>query len=77
MNTVQRTRGIRKAIRVNVFRKPIQKHITAGDRACGSIMREARSRRQKSGPSDYAILSWARFDLSREIMGGFWEITAA
>ena len=40
-------------------------------------MREARSRHQKPDPSDEAILAWAQFDLSREIMGGFWEVRAA
>ena len=77
MNTVQRTRGIRKIIRANVFGKPVQKHVTAGDRACGRIMREARSGHQKPGPSDSAILAWARFDLMREILGGFWEARTA
>ena len=77
MNTVQRTKGIRKIIRVSVLGKPVEKHVTAGDRACGRMMREARSRRQKPGPSDSAILAWARFDLAREILGGFWEVRAA
>ena len=73
MKPVQRTRGIRKVIRVAVFRGTVQKFVTAGDRACGRMMREARPRRRQPGPSDGAILAWARFDLEREIMGGFWE----
>ena len=77
MNTVQRIRGIRKVIRVNILREPVQKYVTSGDRACGRMMREARPGPQRPGPSDSAILAWARFDLSREILGGFWEIRAA
>ncbi len=77
MNTVQRTKGIRKFIRVTVLRGTVQKFVTAGDRACGRMMREARGRRQKPGPSDSAILAWAQFDLAREILSGFWEIKAA
>ncbi len=77
MNSVQRTRGIKRMIRVFVFRKPVQKYFTSGDRACGRMMREARSEKRKPAPSDSAILAWARFDLSREIRDGFWEIKAA
>ena len=77
MNTVQRTKGIRKFIRVTVLRGTVQKFVTAGDRACGRMMRESRGRRQKPGPSDSAILAWAQFDLAREILSGFWEIKAA
>ena len=77
MNKVQRTRGFRKIVREVVWRKPVQKYITAGDRACGRMMREARPRRQKPGPSDSAILAWAMFDLSREDMGGFWNLQTA
>ena len=77
MNTVQRTRGIRKVIRTAVLRKPVQKHVAAGDRACGRLMLAARARRRTPGPSDRAILAWAQYDLAREIMGGFWEVRAA
>ena len=77
MNTVQRTRGIRKLIRVTLLGKPVQRFVTAGDRACGRIMREATPRPQQFFPSDGAILAWAKFDLSREIMGGFWECRIA
>lgn len=77
MNQVQRTKGIRKMIRTAVLGNPNPKYITAGDKACGSMMREARSRRQKPGPSDSAILTWARFDLMTEILGGFWESRTA
>ena len=61
MNSVQRTRGIKRMIRVFVFRKPVQKYFTSGDRACGRMMREARSEKRKPAPSDSAILAWARF----------------
>lgn len=77
MNTVQRTRGIRKVIRTAVLGKPVQKHVAAGDRACGRLMLAARARRRTPGPSDRAILAWAQYDLAREIMGGFWEVRAA
>ena len=77
MNSVQRTRGIRRMIRVFVFRKPVQKYFTTGDRACGRMMREARSRRLKPHPGDSAILAWARLDLAEEIRSGFWEREAA
>ena len=69
MNPVQRTRGI---IRVAILRRPVQKHVTAGDHACAKLMRDA-----KPTPSDKDILAWAKFDLIREIMGGFWEVQAA
>ena len=72
MNTVQRTKGIRKAIRVSFMNLPAQKFVTAGDFACRQMMREARQRRIP-GPSDSAILAWARYDLEREILGGFWQ----
>ena len=77
MNTVQRTRGLRRIIRAIARRAPAPKFVTAGDRACGRMMREARARRQPSGPSDRAILARAQDDLAREIMGGFWEVSAA
>ena len=77
MNSVQRTKGVRKMIRVFALGRSIQKYVQAGDRACGKMMREARERKQKTGPSDQAILAWAEFDLAREIMGGFWERRAA
>ena len=77
MNSVQRTKGIRKVIKVVVLRKSVQKYVTAGNWACGRMMREARSRHQKPDPSDEAILAWAQFDLSRELMGGFWQVRAA
>lgn len=77
MNTVYRTKGIRKLIRVITFRGPVQRFVTAGSRACGKMMREARPRPQKPGPSDRAILACARFDLAREIISGFWDVQAA
>ena len=81
MNTVSRTRGIRKIIRVNVLGGSVQQHRVAGDRACRRMMREARTQRASRaanlGPSDSAILAWARYDLAREILGGFWNSQAA
>ena len=77
MNTVYRTRGIRKVIRAITFRGTAPRFVTAGSGACGKMMREARPRARKSGPSDRAILACARFDLAREIISGFWDVKAA
>ena len=77
MISVQRTKGIRKIIRRAILGRPVQKYVRAGDRTCGKMMREIRFRRQETGPSDRAILAWAEFDLAREIMGGFWDRSAA
>lgn len=72
MSTVRRSRGIRRIIRR--IGGSEQKYVTAGDRACGDMIRRARPRRYRnSGPTDSAIMAWARFDLAREILGGFWE----
>ena len=76
MNTVQRTKGIRKVIQVSLMNRPAQKFVTAGDSACGQMMREARQRLMP-GPSDSAILAWARYDLACEILGGYWQRRAA
>ena len=75
MNSVKRTRGIRKVLQA-VAGKPVQKFVTAGDSSCRRMMLEARQRRTP-GPSDSAILAWARFDLDREILGGYWQYSAA
>ena len=77
MNSVYRTKGIRKLIRAITFRGTAPRYVTAGSRACGRMMREARPRPQKPGPSDRAILACARFDLTREIISGFWDVRAA
>lgn len=76
METVRRTKGVRRVFRAIILGKPVRKYAAAGDRACGRIVCEARDRR-KPGPSDSAILTWARFDLSREILGGYWETRTA
>jgi len=76
MSSVQRSKGIRKVIRRFVFKKPVQRYIAAGDRACQGLVREAYSRRQPC-PSNSAILAWARYDLACEIMNGFWDVRAA
>ena len=77
MKSVQRTRGIMKIIREAAFGTAAPKYVTAGNLACGQMMRDVRTRRLGPCPSDAAILAWARFDLAREIMGGFWEVHAA
>ena len=75
MNTVQRTKGIRRAIRTRLMNKPVHKFVTAGSDACGRMICEAR-RLRNPGPSDSAILAWAQFDLAREILGGYWQQAA-
>lgn len=77
MHTVQRTRGIRKVIRTGILRKPAQKFVTAGDGACRRLTRGARPRRRAVTPSDSAIMAWAEYDLTREILGGFWQARTA
>ena len=77
MNRVQRTKGIRRVLRAGVLGRPMPKYVMAGDYACGRLMWESRPRRQLPGPSDSAILAWAQFDLNREIMGGYWQRSAA
>ena len=80
MNRVQRTKGIRKIVRKVVLGAAAQKYVSAGNYACNNIMQETRSRQrrqQQPGPSDSAILAWARFDLCRELLGGFWEARTA
>ena len=76
MNTVKRTRGIRKMIRKYICGCQIPRYVVAGDTACRRMMRKARSRRQ-SGPSDQAIFYRAMYDLSWEIVSGFWNFQAA
>lgn len=75
MDKVQRTRGIRRAIRARVMNIPTRKYVTAGSDSCGRMMCEARQRRIPC-PSNSAILAWARFDLDREILGGYWQQAA-
>ena len=62
MNTVQRTRGIRKAIQTILMNRPAQKYVTAGDSACRQMMREAR-RRHIPAPRGSMILSRAGYGL--------------
>ena len=73
---VKRTKGIVKIIRKVTGKMPSPKYVIAGDKACWRMVQEARSLRQP-GPSDRAILAWAKYDLTREIMTGFWELQAA
>ncbi len=76
MKSVQRTRGIRRAFRVLLSGRRAPRYFTAGDRACGKMMWEARLRRRAPGPSDSQILLMARFDLSRELREGYWRARA-
>ena len=76
MNAVYRTRGIRKVIQTRIMGRTFPGYVTSGDRACGRMMCEARQRRIP-GPSDQAILARAQLDLMREILGGYWQHSAA
>ncbi len=76
MNTVKRTKGLRRAILAGILNRPARKFVKAGSNACGQMMHEARQR-QIPGPSDSAILAWVRYDLECEILGGYWQRTAA
>jgi len=76
MNTVQRTRGIRRAVWSVIMNRPAQKFVTAGDAACGQMMCEARRRRIPC-PSDSAILARAKYDLACEILSGYWQLRTA
>ena len=73
---VSRTRGVRKIVRKLRGRMASQNFVTAGDRACWRMVREARSRK-RPGPSDQAILAWANYDLTLEILTGYWDFQAA
>ena len=76
MNSVKRTRGVKRLLQRYVLSRPAQKYVVAGDRACREKIRSTGPRRP-SGPSDQAILAWAAIDLAREIAAGFWELRAA
>ena len=74
MNTVQRKKDFRQIVRKMLLRAPERKYTTAGDRACGAMMRDARRRRRcRPDPEMDAIHAWAVFELRREIREGFWE----
>ena len=77
MNTVYRTKGIRKMVRKVVLREETQKFVMAGDKACAPMMREVRFPARRLSPSDNAILAWAMYDLSWEIVNGFWDAKIA
>ena len=73
MKTVQRKKDFRQIVRKALLRSPERKYTTAGDRACGAMMREARRRRCQPDPEMDAIHAWAVFELRREIREGFWD----
>ncbi len=76
MNEVQRTRGVRRFVREVVCRKPVQKYVTAGDRARGRMMRESRPRRRRAAGGS-AVPAWAVFDLSGKGTGGYRSAASA
>lgn len=77
MNTVKRANIIRRRISRIVFRKPDRKYTTAGDRACRKWTARTPRRRRVPDPEEMAILAWARFELARETVSGFWDRKAA
>lgn len=78
MKFIQRSNRIRREIRRIIFRIPEQKYFISGDKACRKLMQGAVCRRRrKADPEEESILAWARFDLMRETLNGFWERTEA
>ena len=74
MNAVQRNKSFRQVVRKALLRSPERKYTTAGDRACGAMMRDARRRRRsRPDPEMDAIHTWAMLELRREIREGFWN----
>lgn len=77
MNAVRRSSMIRRTVRRVILRKPERKYVISGDRACREMMQNARRRRRRRDVEAESILAWARFDLTREIIGGFWTRPAS
>ena len=73
MHKIHRSGALRRMIRRYVFGSD-KRYFVSGDRACRAMMRTAaRRRRREPDPEEESILAWARFDLMRETIGGFWE----
>ena len=77
MNKVRRANSITRMARRFLYGMPDRKYVVSGDRACGEMMRNARRRRRVRDTEDESILAWARFELRREILDGFWDKGAA
>ena len=75
MNSIQRIRGIRKAVMKFILRKPVQKFVTAGDRDCWRMMRKAHARQRCD--RGYSIPAWAKYDLTWEMISGIWDVRTA
>jgi hypothetical protein len=76
MNSVQRERGIQRFLRKVVLGQPVQKFVTAGSMNCRQMIQESKARK-RCIPGDNEILASAEYDLTREILCGFWDIRAA
>ena len=76
MDKVQRASIVIRMIRRILFNMPERKYVTAGDRACREMIRAPR-RRRRADPSDDSILAWAMFDLTKEMIEGFWDQRAS
>ena len=72
MRKVQRSSSLVRKIKRKFFGIPEKKYFTSGDRACREMIRNARRCRRQDLEAE-AIMAWARFDLTREIIHGFWE----
>ena len=77
MHTVHRANKVIRAIRRIVFRIPERKYFISGDRACREFMRKAPRRPVGPDPEAASIFAWARYELAKEILDGFWEKSAA
>ena len=75
-NSSAEPKGVREVLGAVILGKPVRKYTAAGDAHAEESFPEAWDRRSP-GPATSAILAWARFDLSREILGGYWETRAA
>ena len=51
-----------------------KKYMVSGNKACQTMMQAARRQRRRPDPEEESILAWARFDLMRETIGGFWDM---
>ena len=77
MRTVHRPGTVRRKLLRVLFRIPEKKYFISGDRACREFMRNTRRRQPKPDPEAASIFAWARYELTKEILDGFWDMNAA
>ena len=74
MNTVQRSNRFIRTFRRVILRTPEKKYFVSGDRACRELVARARCRRRRTPDvEECSILAWARYELTRETLTGFWD----